>query len=100
MGVCVCTIVNTLLGAECETLWAESHYDAVETVKFMGWILLKADGVIKSSAAHQTPGWAPFNMAEPPTLAGKKHAHRQTQKSRDEARNSASDHSTALLDSY
>lgn len=46
-------------------LWVEFHYDAVETVKFMGWILPKADRVIKSSATHQTPGWAPLTWQSP-----------------------------------
>lgn len=36
MGVCVCTILNPLPGAEGERLWAESYYDAVQSVKFMG----------------------------------------------------------------
>lgn len=64
--------------------------------------LLKADGVIKPSANHQTPGWAPLSILEPPTLAGKtSHIHtntRMNEKKGDEVRNSARDHST--VDSY
>lgn len=59
MHLCVSTIINTLPGTEGERLWVASHYDAVETVKFMTSIELKSDLVIKLSAIRQTPGWAP-----------------------------------------
>lgn len=63
--VCVCMRNNKYAGAEKERLWLESHYDAVQTVKFMGWILLKADGVIKPPGSCQTPGWAPWTCWSP-----------------------------------
>lgn len=45
-----CEIINMPPGAEEERLWLQSNCDAVQTVKFMDWILLKAGGVINSAA--------------------------------------------------
>lgn len=78
----------------------ESHYDAVETVKFMGWILLRADGGYKILCHSPDPRLGPLIVAGPPTLAEKRHTHKRTQTSRDEVRSSVSDHSAVLLDTY
>lgn len=54
---CECAIINTLPGAEEERLRLQSNYDAVQTVKFMNWILLKAGRVINSPTKKIKKNW-------------------------------------------